>query len=305
MIRIFTRWCLPLVMVCAVAPLSAQAQLAQRPMLQASSQPGVVAQGELRGVVEDARGASLSGAVVSALGSITAFAVSDGEGHFVFRNLPYGPYLVRAHLQGYLPARARIVQVNASRTTWTLALSRTDGEASPRVLAAGIAGGEEVTTAPEATGEDHDHDEVAWRLRHLKRSVLKEEETRGGYSEEPFLDDPLTNLARAVGSPVRLASSLFADLPISGQINLLTTTSFDRPQDLFSINAGTPQGVAYVSLVAPTPGGEWVVRGTLTQGDVSSWIVAGSYSRRISDHHRYEAGLSYATQRYLGAMPKR
>ena len=108
---------------------------------------------------------------------------------------------------------------------------------------------------PEPAGEEHDHDEVAWRLRHLKRSVLKDERGRG--TGQPFLDDPLTNLARAVGSPVRLASSLFADLPINAQINLLTTTSFDRPQDLFSINAGTPQGVAYVSLVAPD--GRWRV----------------------------------------------
>jgi len=300
MIRIFTRWWLSLVMVCVVAPWPAQAQLAGRPTLQASSQPSVVSEGELRGIVQDARGVSLSGAVVSALGSITAFAVSDGEGRFVFRNLPYGPYLVRAHLQGYVPAPAKIVQVNAGRTSWTLALSRTDGGGSPKVLAAGIGGAEDAPAPPEATGEDHDHDEVAWRLRHLKRSVLKEEQGRGGPSDEPFLDDPLTNLARAVGSPVRLASSLFSDLPISAQINLLTTTTFDRPQDLFSINAGTPQSAAYVSLVAPTGDGEWVIRGTLTQGDVSSWIVAGSYSRRLNDRHRYEAGLSYATQRYLG-----
>ena len=98
--QICTRRWLPLVMVCMIAPLSAQAQLARRPTLQAAAQPGVVSQGELRGIVQDDRGASLSGAVVSALGSITAFAVSDGEGRFVFRNLPYGPYLLRAHRQG-------------------------------------------------------------------------------------------------------------------------------------------------------------------------------------------------------------
>jgi len=206
---------------------------------------------------------------------------------------------LRAHLQGYLPARARIVQVNGTRNSWTLALSRTDGEASPSVLAAGIGGGDEAVQ-PDAPGEDHDHDEVAWRLRHLKRSVLKDEQARGGAPETPFLDDPLTNLARAVGSPMRFASSLFADVPFNTQINLLTTTSFDRPQDLFSINAGTPQGVAYVSVVAPTLEGEWTIRGTLTQGDVSSWIVAGSYARHLSAHHRYETGLSYSTQRYLG-----
>ena len=63
--RICTRWWLPLVMVCVIAPSSAQAQLARRPALQATAQPGVVSQGELRGIVQDDRGESLSGAVVS------------------------------------------------------------------------------------------------------------------------------------------------------------------------------------------------------------------------------------------------
>ena len=296
--RICTRWWLPLVMVCVTVPLSAQAQLARTPLLQAAATPGVVSQGELRGVVQDERGGLLPGAVVSALGSITAFAVSDSEGRFVLRNLPYGPYLIRAHLQGYVPARGRVAQVNGGHATWTLALSRADGSAAPSVLAAGIGGGEE-TAQPETPGEEHDHDEVAWRLRHLKRSVLKDE-GRGAVPETAFLEDPLTNIARAVSGPARLASSLFADVPFNTQINLLTTTTFDRPQDLFSINAGTPQGVAYVALVAPTGDGEWTVRGTMTQGDISSWIVAGSYARHLSANHRYEAGLSYSTQRYLG-----
>ena len=58
----------------------------------------------------------LSGAVVSALGSTSAFAVSNEDGHFTFRNLPAGPYLVRAHLQNYLPvARSR----RAGQCGWT------------------------------------------------------------------------------------------------------------------------------------------------------------------------------------------
>jgi hypothetical protein len=298
MIRIVTRWCLSLVMVCLVIPSPAAAQLAPRPVLQAMPQAGVITQGELHGIVQDDRGLALSGAVVSALGSTTAFAVSDREGRFLFRNLPYGPYLLRAHLQGYAPARARVVQVNSTRNTWTLALSRAEGDTAPRVLAAGVAGGDD-TAPPDAATGDHDHDEIAWRLRHLKRSVLKDE--NGAMPVDTWSrENPLTNIARAVGSPARLASALFADLPITGQINLLTTTSFDRPQELFSINAGTPQGVAYVSLVAPTSDGEWAVRGTLTQGDISSWIVAGSYARRPDATHRYETGLSYSMQRYLG-----
>jgi outer membrane receptor protein involved in Fe transport len=42
------------------------------------------------------------------------------------------------------------------------------------------------------------------------------------------------------------------------------------------------------------------MRGTLTQGDLASWIVAGSYVRHQPATHAYEAGVSYSMQRYLG-----
>ena len=303
MIRIVTRWWLPLVMVCVLLPSPAVAQLALRPSLQttslqATSQTGVMAEGELHGIVQDDRGIALAGAVVSALGSTTAFAVSDRDGRFLFRSLPYGPYLLRAHLQGYVPARARVVQVNGNKSTWTLALSRAGAEGAPSVLAAGVGGGGQST--PPDTTDEHDHDEVAWRLRHLKRSVLKDEIDGVVASDEWARENPLAGVARSIGVAARGGAGLFSDLPFSGQINLLTTTSFDRPQELFSINAGVPQSVAYVSLVAPMSDGDWTVRGTLTEGDVSSWIVAGSYARRAGATHRYEAGLSYSMQRYLG-----
>src|SRR5688500_3280527 len=99
------------ILVCAVAMMAtpASAQLAVRPEMR--SLPKVAptmtstAQGELYGTVVDEQGEPLAGAIVSALGSETVFAVTDREGRYIFRNLPAGPYLVRAHLQGYLPAR--------------------------------------------------------------------------------------------------------------------------------------------------------------------------------------------------------
>ena len=108
------------------------------------------------------------------------------------------------------------------------------------------------------------------------------------------------SLGRAVGDSARLASSLFSDLPVNGQLNLLTSTSFDRPQDLFSLSGPAPRGVAYVSIEAPGTSGDWRMRGTLTQGDLASWILAGSYVRHQPATHAYEAGVSYSMQRYLG-----
>ena len=85
MIRHLTTLSLAAVICVAVAaPASAQ----RRAQSEATA-PRVTAppQAELRGTVQDDRGEPLSGAVVSALGSSPAFAVSDSEGRFALRNL--------------------------------------------------------------------------------------------------------------------------------------------------------------------------------------------------------------------------
>jgi hypothetical protein len=291
----------PLVVaVCAATAAPAAAQMSRR-SFQPITQVASASQGELHGVVLDDRGEPLRGAVLSALGSTTAFAVSDGEGRFLFRNLPPGPYLVRAHLQGYVPARGRIIQIGAGRTSSTISLTRRDQGDDPQVLAAGVGtGGADGTAAEES--EKHDHGEVAWRLRHLKRSVLKEQDSGlvGLDEAGSVFEGPLATFGRAVGTPARYATALFTELPFTGQINLLTSTSFDRPQDLFTAEGLIPHGVAYLSLAAPASGGDWSMRGAMTQGDLASWILSGAYVRRADAEHRYEAGLSYGMQRYLG-----
>lgn len=290
------------ILVCVLASSPALAQFAlrpeMRPLPQLAPTTSATAQGELHGTVVDDRGEPLAGAIVSALGATTIFAVTDREGRYVFRQLAPGPYLVRAHLQGYLPARGRMLQVSgASRASSRIVLTRVGSTAAP-VIVAGLGPAEAVATPEEA---EHDHDEVAWRLRHGKRSVLKEAEWAIAELDHPSLFERSTDgLARAVGQSARLASALFADLSLNGEINLLTTTSFNRPQDLFAMNVGAPRGVAYVSLATPSTHGEWAIQGTLTQGDLASWILAGSFVRRAPAAHAYEAGLSYATQRYLG-----
>lgn len=261
---------------------------------------------ELRGTVIDDRAQPLPGVVISALGGTSAFAVTDRSGRFILRDLPAGPYLVRAHLQGYAPARARIIQVATSARDISISLTKVTGKTDPpQVLeaAVGTAGVDDGDQPATSDPDTEDHSELAWRLRHLRRSVLKDVD--GSVLPAPddgsFMEDSLTAIARAVGNPVRVASDFISDLPLNGQINLLTSTSFDRPQSLFSLQNGLPNSVAFVSLTAPTNSGKWDVRGGATQGDLSSWIVAGSYSwQPIGSAHSYRAGLSYAMQRYLG-----
>lgn len=311
MIRIDTRRFSLGVMVClagGAAPLYAQ-QIGLRPTVkpvsQIVAQAGVTQQAttgqtELHGAVVDDGGQPLVGAVVSAVGAVSEFAVSDRDGRFVFKNILPGQYLLRAHHLGYQPARGRTVQVPASaRTSSRIVLTHLpEAEQATPVLAAGVGPADISIPAP---ADRHDHDEVAWRMRHGKRSVLKDAEQAIAVAA---LDDGNSFFERAMGSSARLASALFGDVALNGQIDLLTTTSFERPQDLFTMNVGAPRGIAYVALAAPGARGDWQMRGTITQGDLSSWIVAGSYVRHAPEAHAYEAGLSYSKQRYLGGNPE-
>jgi hypothetical protein len=283
----------------AASPAFAQFALRPQPVQLQQSQPASIAPGELHGVIEDDKGQPLGGAVISALGSTTVFAVSDRDGRFAFRNLPAGPYLVRAHLKGFAPPRARVVHVNGgARQVSIFSLSRVTAADAPSVLTAGVAEG-----GGGSDDDAHDHGEVEWRLRHATRSVLKEAEEAVAKlgNDDSLFGDPLNGLGRAVGNSARIATALFADLSLNGQVNLLTTTSFDRPQDLFSMGVDAPQGIAYVSVTAPGASGDWTLRGTITQGDLASWMVASSYVRHVQESaHQYEAGFSYSMQRYMG-----
>jgi hypothetical protein len=292
-------------MCVAAAAAPASAQFEQRRPAIVLAHASTTPQADVHGTVLDNKGHPLAGAVISAFGSATVFAVSDPDGRYAFRNVPYGPYLVRAHLQGYTPPRARVVQVNrSSLTVAAIALTRhpAESEAVP-VLAAGVAGSGVAATAgsDDDDTDTHDHGEVAWRLRHLKRSVLRDAAIGllpTAVDEPSFLDAPLANLGRAFGTSAKLAS-LFAEVPWNGHIDLLTSASFDRPAELLSTQSWPPRGGAFLALEAPTTSGHWTMNGAVTQGDLSSWIVAASF-RRAPATHRYEAGLTYGTQWSFG-----
>ena len=292
---------------------------AQQGGARASASPVVrlassAAPGTLSGVVRDEHGVPVQNVVVSALGAVTTLAVTDSGGRYEFGALTPGPYLVRAHLAGYVAPKAQLVQVRASaRAASAIALRR---EGAAPVLAAGIGLGELATTgasqpdAPATAGtapadaSGDDHSETAWRIRHARRSVLKDATLPASLlGDESGAGGPATwVLGQIAGTSTRVAS-LFADAPLSGQVNLLTSGSFDTPQQLFSTD-GFARHIANVRLGAPVgEHADWGVSGALTQADISSWIVAGSYSVRAPARHRYDVGLSYSTQRYDGGNP--
>lgn len=260
-----------------------------------------LAPGSIEGLVLDERGVPVNGAMVSALGATTAFAVTNQAGRFVLGTLSPGPYLVRAHSSGFVASRGQIVEVRPSgRSAYSVSLHH---EGDHPVLAAGFGGagpGDPATAVPGATGDD-DHSETAWRLRHARRSILKDATA----PEAVLADDapPETGRFGPAAYLGRAASNFFAATPFSGQLNLLTTGSFDSPLQLFTAD-GLAHNVAYVSVGSPIgSAADWTMRGAVTQGDISSWVVAGTYASRALSPHRYEIGLSYATERYGGANP--
>jgi hypothetical protein len=281
---------------------------------------GIAALGSIDGVVRDDAGTPLGGAMVSAVGATTAFAISDKTGRYSFQLLAPGAYVVRAHLGGYGVSRAQTISVQSgAAATAPIALRR--ATTTIPVLAAGVGAGEpasiEVDTPAEpadtaaADGTDTDDDsanELGWRLRYARRGILRDATLAGDLGSEPRADAdrPFAALAlvgRTMGSPARLASSFFAETPFSGQVNILTTSSFDTPEQLFSGDTFA-RGIAYARVGAPVGAqADWTVRGAITQADISAWILAGSYASRSPATHRFQVGMSYSTQRYDGANP--
>src|SRR3954462_14945953 len=110
----------PLTMLCLLALHStyaeAQGAAALKPRdgafkIQPVTTLAAVETGLIEGKVTDELGKPLDGAVISALGGTTAFAVTDKTGQYSLKQLPPGPYLLRVHLAGFLAARGMMVNV--------------------------------------------------------------------------------------------------------------------------------------------------------------------------------------------------
>ena len=251
-------------------PSSAQAPV-RTPRLEATTVRA--ARAALTGIVSDESGSPVRGAMVTALGATMALVTTDERGRFSFLDLPYGEYIVRAQLAGFAASRREIVQVGqATRSMPRLELRRlngtvaTSGPVDPAlkgrtILAAGFESpdGENAESGDPAAATppakvDHPHNETAWRLRHAKRSVLKDSAREVVVSADDELADGSV-FGRAFGSAGNLAASLFTDYPISGEVNVLTTSAFAPGE--FMTHAALPRGVAYLSVGAPTPAGDF------------------------------------------------
>ena len=251
--------------------------------------------GSIYGAVIDEAGAPIDGAVVSALGGATAFAVTDRTGQYRLTDLPPGPYVVRAHHDAFAGGRSTLINVrSASRAASSFTLKRAD--TAPEVLTAGVG----VGAVPEATPRDDSP--LAWRLRRLTRSVLKDEQPRlvdFVADDDWFLEDSIRFLGRAVEHSARVATYAFTEWPLYGQVNLLTATAYDDYGEF--VDFGRSSGVAFFSVGAPVgANADWSARAAMNSGDVTSWTMAADYVSRAPARSRVTAGMTYSLQRYQG-----
>jgi carboxypeptidase family protein len=273
-----------------------------------------VVAGSITGVVSDERGGPLRGAMVSVLGATMAMTVTDANGRFALSRLPIGEYTLRAHLAGFASSRRENVRVGPLVSApYRLQLRRLDAAAAstPRsdepiaarpILAAGFAlPSVEPAESDPAAGDDHSHSDTAWRLRHLTRSILKDSARTAVITDDDAAVPETDSFTRKTSNGSGAAASLFSDLPFSGEVNLLTTSAF-APGDFFTGDL-VPRGVAYLTIGSPTGAGDWKLHAAMSEGDLSSWIVAGSFASKRSGIHSYDLGWSYSTQEYQGGNP--
>lgn len=305
----------------ALAPPSVSAQAAPS----APSRTGAPVQvtqiarltaGTITGTVSDERGGPVAGANVTVTGATMAIAVTDDGGRFITDILPPGEYSVRAYRKGFVASQRTTVRVTGPRSTAPrLELRRleaatgTSGTSAETVVSRpivaagfGLPQAETKDASREQGDETHPHSETAWRLRHIKRSILKSESAAIIVADNIDIPDSQGSMfGRAMDGAASFASALFADLPLSGEVNLLTSSAF-APGDFFASD-GLPRGIAYLSIGSPTPVGEWTMRAAMSEGDLASWIISGAFTSRPGRSHAYVVGLSYSAQDYQGGNP--
>ncbi len=201
----------------------------------------------------------IAGALVSALGTVTvAKAITDATGYFAIEALPIGDYTLQAHLTGFSGSARATVKVSGlppalqrlqlRRLNAAVATSGTTESPVPArpIMAAGFGlpagtlsdqADSSDTTTDTAARDDHPHNETAFRLRHIKRSILKDEAPIVSVVEREGEINSSSLFGRAMDSAASLATSFFTDLPFTGEVNVLTTGSFASRRPLLERDA--------------------------------------------------------------------
>lgn len=294
----------------------------------------LAATGELVGVVTAMDGSPPGHVLISLSGpSGTSLIVADAAGRFEFRRLIPGRYLLRTHFTFTTGVR-RVVEINAESPTFESVVISTaqpssntmqlvgfamstaeglmrspsvDGAAQPSSQPSDGTEGA-VTSDPQALAP-HDHNVKAWRLRHARRSVLKDRGFGPAVSNDTDAADgelELVGLDRVAMDPLgggafEPVTEFMGGTPVSGQVQLLTRATTMGAGQLWSADALSGQ-VASV-LFTPKGDADWAVRGAfeMAAGHTPSWVLSGWYAADPHDDHDVQLAMSYSKQAYTNA----
>jgi hypothetical protein len=289
----------------AAVTVTAPADLFAQGLAPALSVPQVSTQasmrnGRIKGIVRDDAGQAVRGVSIVAMGSVLASARSDERGSFTLA-LPPGEYVLRAVCEGYVSTYREPVRVHSSALLEREITLTRQGVAPARAVMLASAGSAAKSSATAPAAEEpatqHAHTEAAWRLRHLPRSILRDgapvDPAAGARANADSFAPRASFFDRAVGGSARF----FTGTDFDGQVNFLTTGAFNGGTG--SMPAEWPRGIAYLSVGAPVGRhGDWRMRGAITAGDASSWVLLGEYQAREDAAHAFRAGVSYSAQGY-------
>lgn len=288
--------CLPVLaaLLCSTAwPGEAPAQVHDDIPLPLTRQASAAAASSIAGVVTDEDGERISGAAVLAMGSVVTAARTDVRGRFHL-SVPPGRYILRATRDGYISTYREAVQVRTDvPLTRNITLLKTDGPdivlasmAQPVAMGASSA---DIETSPVEAADEPS--ESVWRLRHLPRTVLRDQASI--WDEKPAAS-PRADLGRNAWTGPLAAGDLY------GHVDFLTTSALTASGE--PTTADWPRGVAYVVVGAPVGGhGDWTVRASLAGGPTSAWTFTGEYASNPNDRHSFRTGASYSAQTIPGA----
>jgi hypothetical protein len=252
------------------APELAAAQLAAPTVVQQAA----AGDGWMSGVVVDQDGAAVRGASILASGAVIAVATTDARGQFTL-TLPIGDYLVRASRLGFVSTYREPVRVQPNQgIERRIRLTR----AGP-IDTSAVVETQELAGAPVAEDDRHRHSEMAWRLRHLRRTVLR------------------TVSPNEIATDSRPTPAAWFD--VDGHVNLFAAGPVAASGREHRV--GRAQNVANVFVGAPVgDAGRWAVRAAMVGGTLPVWAVRGEYDKGADARHDVRLAVSYST-RALGA----
>ncbi|MEO6239330.1 MAG: carboxypeptidase-like regulatory domain-containing protein, partial [Vicinamibacterales bacterium] len=155
--------------------VSAQTPAVRTVVFTPVAQQARVSSGSIQGVVSDERGGPLAGAIVSVLGLTPAMATTDSRGRFAIQQLAPGSYALRVHLAGFAASRRDAVRVGPAAVDVAQIQMRRVGEAAALPAHPILTAGVSLPSGENPGADDDNHTETAWRLRHIKRGVLKQD----------------------------------------------------------------------------------------------------------------------------------